>query len=227
MELSSITEVNREFFNLFLSKATVKAFAGENCPFIEVPKGAGTVDVLVRYYNRGGRTGVTELPEKYPCIVIQDFSPELDTRRSVSKDWIEVAKDTTTKKVEVVRWPIPLSIRYQVSVFSTVKTDNDALTDYLFRTFGAGSNNACFMFKKATVPNMGEVGIPVPYRVATTTVDREDNRFEWVIDYTVFPYVHLNPVEWHDYIEKITVNLAAKDLETVKLVEEFLIQASS
>lgn len=223
MELNSTTEVNTEFFKLFLSKATSKAFAGENCPFIEVPKGAGTVDVLVRYYNRGGATGVTELPEKYPCLVIQDYPPEFDAARVRVKDWIENTVNTTTKKVQVIKFPMPLTFRYQVSLFSTSKSDHDAITDYMFRTFGAGSINGCFMLKPVATDNIGELGIPVPYRSSVATIDREDNRFEWAVDYTLFPFVHLQPAEWKDYIEEIKLVLESFDPSGAEYVEEILL----
>jgi len=226
MELDSIQEVHREFFNLFLSKATNKTFGGESCPFIPVPKGAGTIDVLVRYYNRGGRTGVTELPEKYPCIIIQDFSPEFDRNRVMVKEWIEGAVNTTTKKVQLVKMPMPLSFRYQVSVYSTVKTDNDAITDYLFKEFGAGSLNQCFLFKKHNTTEDGVVGIPVPYRSSVSMLDRENQKFEWVVDYTLFPYVHLHPAQWGDYIENIEFILETKDVDEDVALENFSLEVT-
>lgn len=223
MELNSTKEVHTEFFKLFLSKATIKPFAGENCPFIAVPKGSGTVDVLVRYFNRGGATGVTELPEKYPCLVIQDYTPEFDVQRVYVKDWIEGTVNATTKKVQVIKLPMPLTFRYQVSLFSTSKSDNDAMTDYMFRTFGAGSINGCFMLKKVETDNIGDLGIPVPFRSSVATIDREDKRFEWAVDYTLFPFVHLQPSEWKDYIEEIKMVFEAFDFSGAEYVEEILL----
>lgn len=227
MELASIQEVNDGFFDLFLSKAVAKAFAGENCPFIPVPKGAGTIDLLVRYYNRGGRTGKTELPEKYPVLVIQDYTPEFDATRVKVKDWLEVAVNTTDKEVQVVTLPMPLTFNYQVSLVSTIKTDNDALMDYMFKNFGVGAVNQCLMFNKQIVPVIGgEVGVPVPYRTSVNTIDREDGRFEWAITYTLMPFVHIKPAEWEPYIEQIKMVLKTKDTDENQIVFEFLVQGA-
>jgi hypothetical protein len=225
MELASIQDVNNEFFNLFLSEAVDKPFAGEDCPFIEVPKGSGTIDVLVRYYNRGGSSGRTELPEKYPVLVIQDFTPEFAADRMMVKDWLDASVNHTDKTVQTITLPVPLNFQYQVSLFSTVKTDNDALMTYMYRKFGVGSVNRCFLFKRQVVPvSLEVIGLPVPYRVSVTTVEREDGRFEWAVTYTLMTYVHLTAPTWAPYIEQIEMVLNNLDTAGNKAVTEFLVK---
>lgn len=216
MELVSTQDVTREFIKVFLEGTTLKTLAGEQVPFHVLTKGAGTIDVLVRYFNRGGATGVTELPEYYPVIVIQDFPPELNKSLVRVKDWVEGAVDIETGKVEKLNFPIPMTFRYQVSIVTSKKTDSDVITDLMYKKFGAGALNECFLFNKVNFVEHGDVGLPVPYSSMVKQINREDGRTEWAVDYTLKTFVHLRPVEWVDYIEQIQLIVENRDTEERK-----------
>lgn len=231
-------ELPREFFNLFLSKATEKTISGDSRlhPMLPIPLLTGeSEDFMVRYFNRSGESGTEDLMEYFPCIVIQDFQPELDRSRLWGKDYIEGYFHEATSVREIIDLPIPLKQNFQVSVVTRRLKEIQGSQDWFYQNFKFNRPD-WFLFNQFSTEE-GIIGDVVPYRVEMQNVQRDDNRFENSYMFTVDSYLHAryknysidNEVitggNFDDAIGKLRLRLNVMDLEGYKemVYENFLV----
>lgn len=202
-------EVKDQFYLTFLNEAVQTPLFGMPQYFIAA-MGVGFPNILLRFFNRGGASQVEQFHEYYPCIVIQDFVPELDRQRLVPKDWVEGAVNYADSEVQKVYLPIPFNFRFQVSAVVDNTTHMASIFDWFVRKFEAIDGQGFFLFNKVDSPDFGLLGDVVPYTVNYTSLERNDGRHEYVFDFTLKTNLDLKPAEWHTMVEEINLGLHQK-----------------
>ena len=226
-------EVSKSFFDIFLSGSVKKSVNGDSLqqhPMlpIELTTG-GERDFMVRYYNRSGETSTEDTLEYYPCVVIQDFQPEIDKTQLYGIDFIEGFVDEMTGTREMIKLPIPMVFRFQVSVVTRRLKDLQSSTDWFLRKFDF-QRPSWFTFNKIQTDE-GEIGDVVNYTISFTEVPREDGRFEVAYTFTLKPYIHakssvysidaqgnITGGNFQDMVEKIKISLKLKDFSTFEKI---------
>lgn len=231
-------EVPNEFFNLFLNRATDKQIIGDNRfhPMLPITVKEETKDFLVRYFNRSGESGVEDLMEYVPCVIIQDFQPELNRTRLFGMSYETGYFDKDTNKLEKIYLPIPYTYRFQVSAITGRLSDNYAIQDWFNEEFLFNSNG--FFMMNQLLTEEGTIGDVVPYIVEMQDVPREDNRFESSYMFTLQTYLHAKAKNYsiddagniiggnfEDVYQKLSLKLSQRDLKGYKelLHEEFIV----
>lgn len=232
-----------QFIKQFTDGTTPKTITGEGdrtFPMLPVTLFTGEVtDFLVRYYNRSGESSIEDVREYYPCIVIQDFIPEIDRTKLWDKDWLEGYYDEVSQTRDYITLPIPMIFKFQVSAVTKRQKEKAGVNDWFLEKFMC-NDPKFFEFNKLQTDD-GFVADITPYRVNTTEIPRMDGRFEYVYDFILETYIHAksksyifvtdedeNPTgvsggDFRDTLEKIKASLSMgnlKDLETV-LQHEF------
>lgn len=234
MPLTKTYQVLEQFLKEFKKDSTDKPIPGEGSrvfPFIPIETMGGvTVDFLLRYYNRSGESSVEDVREFYPCIIIQDFAPEIDKSFQWGKTFVEGVYDEVNKKREYVSLPIAMNFRFQVSSVTKRKKESFGSTDWFLERFVSGGQDF-FEFNKIQSEE-GFVADIVPYSVNSTDIERGDGRFETVYDFTLKTFIHAKVKSYifvpeqegfsggvfYDTLEKLKLSLSMgnlKDLETV------------
>lgn len=191
MAFTKTQDIPRCFMELFYTPAVKKPVKGDNreFPMLAINKtDGGYKDFLVRYYKRGGSNRLEELKAIYPCIVIQDFQPEIDTSIVFAKNWVEGAVDEIRGRREKIYLPIPVTCRFQVSAVTDYLKDIQASNDWFQRNFtfsGAGF----FLFNKQQTA-LGLAGDVVRYKAEFEDVPRDDFRFEYSYTFELFGFLH-------------------------------------
>ena len=250
MPFTKTHQVLEEFFKVFFKEATEKPLEGDNRthPFIpiELHSNQGVKDFMLRYYKRSGDSGVESVADYYPCVVIQDFQPEIDKTKLFGLPYVEGVLDELRGKREIIYFPIPLMYKFQVSGVTRRLRDVHSLNDWFMSNFdmeGAG-----FLLMNSIPTEEGDVGDVVRYDIEFNEVPREDGRFEYVYDFTLHTYLHAKAKEstfvipsgsaieagsfeggnFGDVIEKIKMNLQQLDYNEVKstIIENFDIENS-
>ena len=242
MPFTKTHQVFEQFLQKFISGTTPKTISGEGdreFPMLPVELFTGeTTDFMVRYYKRSGESSVEDVREYYPCIVIQDFVPEIDKTKVWDKNWLEGIYDSANQTREYIVLPIPMVFKYQVSAITKRHKEAGSINDWFLENFISGMPNF-FEFNKMQTDS-GFVADIVPYRIDTVEIDRGDGRFEYVYDFTLQTYIHAKSKSYifvseqdgfsggnfMETLEKLKVSLNIgnlKDLETV-LQHEFEIE---
>mgnify|MGYP003617552971 CR=1 FL=1 len=231
MPFSKTHEVPEAFFNIFLKEAVEKLIQGDNRkhPMVSVPlHTGGSEDFMVRYYNRSGESSIEDVMEYYPCIVIQDFQPELDKRLLYGKDYVEGYLDKVSGTRELITLPIPLMYRFQVSVVTRRLKEIQSANDWFFNKFSFQRPD-CFEFNIIETEE-GKVGDVVPYNANFGQVPREDNRFEYSYDFVLNTFVHAKYKNYsvtedgsttggnfEDVLERLVLTLTVQDYEQFRM----------
>lgn len=218
-------EIPQEFSKIFLEQCAKLPLAGDNRLHFMLPvplHGGGTENFMVRYHNRSGASSVEDIAEYYPCIVIQDFQPELDKTKLWGKDYVEGIFDEVNSMVEVITLPIPLICRFQVSVVTKRLKEAHSAMDWFFNNFNFQRPGSLLMNKVAS--EEGDVGDVVQYSATFGEVPREDNRFEYAFTYELDTYIHAKSKPYmynaddgfvggnfYEAIEKIKLSLIIRD----------------
>ena len=116
--LTSLHQPLEQFVKQFMDKSTPMTLDTDDSvqPFIPLTTHSGdSFNALLRYFSRGGETSVEEFSEYYPCVVIQDFQPSLDSTRMRGIDFLDGFYDPINHKVIKEYLPIPYKFRFQVS----------------------------------------------------------------------------------------------------------------
>lgn len=237
-------EIPNAFFKIFLDKAEEKLITGDyrQHPMLTIPLSTGAdEDFLVRYFNRSGESGVEDFMQYFPCIVIQDFQPELDKSRLWGKDWVEGYYHNATSMREVISLPIPLKYQFQVSVVTRRLREIHGSQDWFYQNFTFNRPD-CFIMNGLETEE-GLVGDVVPYQVELQNVPRDDNRFENSYMFTLDTYLNAQHRDYiiqddddivggvviggnfQDAIEKVKLSLNVMDLKKYKesVYEAFII----
>lgn len=208
MEFSSIYEVDEQFFLQFLNEAEQKELPdqpdGTTSPFLKLAtQYAEDFYTLLRYAKRSGGEALEEHGVYYPCITINSEAPQVSKKRMLFvKDWFLGGFDIINATVDQIFMPIPLDFRYQVSVACYKKSERDAIEEWFLRKFNyhrIGNG----MLLNVTETEEGDLGVAVPFSVATQEVGREDGVFEKIFDFTLETFVHLKASITEEYIQTV------------------------
>ena len=222
-------EPTRAFFDLFLKNTTDKEIPKDNRlhPMLPVELQNETIqDFLVRYYKRSGKDATEDLVEHYPCIVIQDFQPELNKMHLWGRDFLEGAIDIASGTREKIYFPIPLTYRYQVSVITERFNHVQSCMDWFLREYNFYRPDI-FTFNKIETEE-GFAGDVVKYMATFGEVPREDRYFEYVFNFDMDIYLHARAKKYtvdsegaivggrfEDMITSIKLSLKRKDISTL------------
>lgn len=222
-------EVSNAFFKFFLDQTAKKQIEGDNRehPMLAVPLYTGeTVDFMLRYYKRSGESSIEDVMEYYPCIVIQDFQPEIDKTKLYGRGYIEGMYDAINKTREYISLPIPLTYKFQVSVVTRRRKEVQGANDLFFQMFDFQVPD-CFEFNRIETEE-GFVADIVPYRASWGEVPREDRRFENAYDFTLDTHVHAKFKDYtydenlgfiggnfRDALERINLTLHTKSFDSI------------
>lgn len=218
-------EVINEFFQVFLKHTTEKQIPGDNRlhPMLPIPIFGEDRDFLVRYYKRSGDGGVEDIYNFYPCIVIQDFTPEIIKSRVFGMHTVDGFYDQISKKVEVITLPIPMLFRFQVSSFALSHKEILGCNDWFNLNFNFSAPDCLLMNQLQTAE--GVIGDVVPYKISMSEGDVDDGRFSTNYTFDLETYVHAKFKDYYvdpnsgvvggnfeDTIQKLTLNLYQKDV---------------
>lgn len=213
MAFHKVSEVNAEFYRVFLRDTVKRMVPGDSInqyTMLPIPMDLGwTSDFNVRYYKRSGQSSTEDQMEIYPCIVIQNFTPMIDKAKVRGKNFVLGYVNTETKTRELITLPIPFIYRYQVSVISKLAEEHDSAMQWFATKFSL-EEPGFFTFNEICIPDQGSVGDIVRYTCEVNEVPRDDNRFEFAFDFTLYAFVHSKPVQQKEYIEQIAVYLEQK-----------------
>lgn len=223
-----------QFINQFTKGTTVKTIPGEGdrlFPMLQIPLFTGEVsEFMVRYYKRSGESSVEDAREYYPCIVIQDFAPEIDATLLWGKEFVEGIFDEARGMREYVYLPVPMNYRFQVSAVTRRQKEASGINDWFLQRFISGTSSF-FEFNKMQTDE-GFVADVTPYTVKVSENPREDGRFEYVYDFTLKTYIHAKSKSYifvseqdgycggnfMDAVEKITTRLSIGNLANLNKV---------
>lgn len=228
-------EVIWEFFNVFLKNTTEKNIPKDSRlhPMLTIPIFGSPIDFMVRYYKRSGDGGMEDVYNYYPCIVMQDFSPEIDSTKLWGKDFIEGYYDKVAKKREVVTLPIPMKFKFQVSSFTLSHKELLAVNDWFNVNFNF--NRPDYFLFNSFMTYDGLAGDVVPYKVSVSDGDVDENRFSTNYSFELSTYLHAKFKDYsieggsvvggsfEDTLENIIINLSVQDLKGVEkeLIKSF------
>ena len=193
--LSSISQVNEEFFRLFQG--------------LTIKRKAKDVTLNVRYAKMSS-DDYSEEQEKqtYPCIAIQDYVPTpkqewyIDMRPylgGISEDGL---------KGFLYNRPVWMEFRYDVSTATKSYYENIALRDLFLSKF---QTNTRFLFNKK-LSGDDEVGDIVPYTVRPTDIPRNDGVFETNYEFTLSVWLYAREPKEVELIQEVVIRLHQKEL---------------
>lgn len=171
--LTSITQVNTEFFKLFHG--------------IKIPIKGSNVSIPSRYYKKSSYNYVEDTSEVYPCITIQDFSPEvkpewfIDMKSRISG----VSSDGLT--AYLYRNPVWMNFRYDVGLASKGYIETQSMRDYFQKLF---NSEVGFIFNKEIIDDE-VIGDVVPYTMVMTDIPRNDGIFETNMEFNLSAWIYL------------------------------------
>jgi len=194
---TSIDQVNEEFFKLFF-----------NYPL--VIDGEAQV-VHFRYAKKSGFDYVEEDDNQiYPCIVIQDYSPELRDSWFVDlKKYLgEFSEDGL--KAYLYQRPIWMDFRYDVSICAKNYFEYKALQQSFLRQF---QTQGRLILDKTDLGVNGEVGEVVPFKVIATDIPRGDGVSETNYEFSLAVWLAPTTKEEVDVVTSIILNIEEAPLE--------------
>ena len=227
-------EVPEAFFGIFLKEAVEKNIQGDNRkhPMLSLPlHTGGNEDFMVRYYNRSGESSIEDVMEYYPCIVIQDFQPELDKRLLYGKDYVDGYLDKVSGTRELITLPLPMMYRFQVSVVTRRLKEIQSANDWFMQNFSFQRPD-CFEFNTIETEE-GKIGDIVPYSANFGQVPREDKRFEYSYDFVLNTFIHARAKNYsivdgsieggnfEDILEGIKFSLKMQDMKTFERILQY------
>lgn len=185
-------EVSKGFMEFFLDKSLSAKIEGDSLhehPMIPVKVHTGeTIDFMLRYFKRGGESSGEDTMAYFPCIVIQDFQPEINKALIYGKDYVEGVIDTLKGTREMIILPVPMKYRFQVSAITRRYKEAQGVQDWFLQNFDFQRPD-CMEFNRIDTED-GMVADIVPYRAVFGEVPRDDGRFEYVFDFTLDTYIH-------------------------------------
>ena len=189
--LTSINQVNREFFKLF-----------DN---LEIQYEDGSIFIPKYRYAKKSSYDYSEedCEPVYPCIAMQDYVPTPNNKWYIDlRRYFDGAVTADKLKGYLTSKPIYLEFRYDVSIAAKGYLEHTAMRDYFLKHFVYGER---FIFDQHL---SGEdlVGDIVPYEVFVTDISRTDGIFETNYEFRLSAWLHVKDPEEVDLVKKIVVN---------------------
>ena len=174
-------------------------------------------------YARKSSGDYTEEQEQqiYPCIAIQDYQPTPDRRHYIDLKKYHGARNLAGTLIELVRQPMWMNFKFDVSIASKSYTEYQMLSDYFLQHFVSEQQ---FIFNKVDLSELyeGEVGDVVPYEINITDIPRYDGVFETNYEFTLFVWIQITKVEEVAVVKQINVNTEIVDLDVADGSRPFL-----
>lgn len=184
--LSSVQQVNEEFFKLF-HRLNI-----------------GGIVVNSRYAKKSSFDYVEEQKNQiYPCISIQDFAPTIREGGYVDPHEYTGGMNSDKTKAFVYHRPTWMSFRYDVSIASKSYKYFMEMQQYFAEHF---VNQLRFVFNKKTFGD-SEVGDIVPYTVNITDIPRTDGIFETNYEFDLSVWLYAVPPQEVDVIQEVNVGV--------------------
>ena len=193
--LTSISQVNGEFFKLFFgTRITVD---GKE---ISIPN---------RYSKKSSRDYVEEQDNQiYPCIATLDYTPVPKEEWFVDMKTNIEGYSSDNLRAYILMKPIWMEFKYDVSIASKSYKEHVALQDYFLKTFVYGKR---FIFDKRIIEG-DVVGDIVPYKIRTTDIPRTDGVFETNYEFTLSVWLYVADVEDVETVQTLMINYSAENL---------------
>lgn len=164
--------------------------------------GGAEKTVLCRYAKKSSYDYAEEQSNQiYPCIAIQDFSP------NPKKEWfIDMKAYFGGKSLDgltgyLYQRPIWMEFRYDVSIVAKGYNDFMSMQDYFMENFVYGKR---FIFN-SQLSGEDLVGDIVPYEVRETDIPRSDGVFEMNYEFTCSVWLYPQKPEEVDLIQNIVI----------------------
>lgn len=193
--ISSVLNVQDNFYRLFQG--------------IEI----GGSAVNCRYASKSSYDYTEEQEQQiYPCIAIQDYQPTPDHRHYIDLKKYHGARNFDGTLIELVRQPMWMNFKFDVSIASKSYTEYQMLSDYFLQQFVSEQK---FIFNKVdlTEINEGLVGDVVPYEIRTTDIPRSDGVFETNYEFTLFVWMQITKTEEADVVKQINVDTNINNID--------------
>lgn len=197
--LTSISQVNEEFFKLFSGIKITDHVTGAE------------ISVRSRFARKSAQDYVEEQENQvYPCIAIQDYQPTL-----ADDWWVDFKEYAGGLSVDgltayLYRRPIWMDFRYDVSIATKDYFQSQSLKNLFLSRFIAQPK---FIFNQVDIEGdiLGDI---VPYTVRTTDVPRTDGVLEVNYEFTLRAWIYA--VEPHEVetVQQIVTDLIQMDYET-------------
>ena len=187
--ITSIKQVNTEFFKLFHG--------------VKIQIEGEEVVIPSRYYKKSSFNYVENSPEVYPCITIQDYSPELKPEWFIDMRPRIGGISTDGLRAQLYKSPVWMNFRYDVGLASKGYNETQAMRDYFQRRF---NSEVGFIFNSVIVDNeiLGDV---VPYTMRMTDIPRNDGIFETNMEFNLSVWVYLVEPKEVELVQEIILNI--------------------
>ena len=193
--LSSISQVNEEFFSLFRG--------------LTIKRKNKNVTLNVRYAKKSSDDYSEEQDKQiYPCIAIQDYVPNPKQEWYIDMHPYFGGISEDGFKAFLYDRPIWMEFRFDVSTATKSYYENIALRDLFLRKF---QSNIRFLFNKK-LSGDDEVGDVVPYTIRATDIPRNDGVFETNYEFTLSVWLYVREPKEVELVRKIIINLHQKEL---------------
>lgn len=193
--LSSISQVNEEFFSLFRG--------------LTIKRKNKDVTLNVRYAKKSSDDYSEEQDKQiYPCIAIQDYIPNPKQEWYIDMHPYFGGISEDGFKAFLYDRPIWMEFRFDVSTATKSYYENIALRDLFLRKF---QSNIRFLFNKK-LSGDDEVGDVVPYTIRATDIPRNDGVFETNYEFTLSVWLYVREPKEVELVRKLIINLHQKEL---------------
>jgi hypothetical protein len=193
--LTSIDQVNEQFFRMFYG--------------LNIIRRGVTVPVHLRYARKSAEDYTEEdYQQLYPCIAIQDHSPNLKTEWFIDMKSYGGGLSMDELKVFIFRRPVWMEFMFDVSIAAKSYLDITALKNLFVQKFGT---EVSFLFNKK-LEGDDAVGDVVPFTIRTTDIPRTDGVIEVNYEFTLAAWLYLVEGIEQDTSEYV-INLVQKGLE--------------
>ena len=193
--LTSIRQVNEEFFKLFFNTKIISKGVEKQVNF--------------RYAKKSSYDYTEEQDNQiYPCIAVQDYAPNIE-EGYVDYNTYSGAEDLDKLKGYIFTRPIHLEFRYDVSIAAKSYNDFLALQDHFNKEYVC---NTGFIFN-AKFEGEDYVGDVVQSSVRATDIPRTDGVMETNYEFTVKAWVHVIEAKEVELVQKIILKAKQTDLQ--------------
>lgn len=194
--LNTISQVNEQVFKILVDATKTVVLPPDVASGI-VPT------VSVRYAKKSGKDFVQETDQAYPCIAIQDYTPNPKDDWFVDQHkYVEgFAEDGLT--AHLFQNPLHLEFRYDVSIAAKSYKEFMALKNMMFKKFL--TKDSLLLNQKLT--GHDAVGDVATYTLRTTDMPRTDGVQETNFEFTLAAWVHLTDPEEVTLIQNVILNL--------------------
>lgn len=201
--ITSIKQVHEEFF---------RTFHGLMIPIRDIP-----TRIPCRYARKSSYDYSEEQDNQtYPCIVIQDFTPQLKEEWYIDMRQYFGGLSSDGLRGYLYNRPVWMSFKYDVSIAAKGYTEFVAMQDYFLKHFVYGLK---LIFNKR-LSGEATVGDVVPYEIRETDIPRTDGVYEKNYEFTLSAWVYPQDAEEVETITEVVLELkrSQQDLDGEQVI---------